>query len=206
MFGTREAYKEYFQLWIPESLMGNWSKCFAFHKLALEALRSGAGAPVWLADHKTTPTSPASIDRSSVDFEGGEMSFALFDYKDEELAPLFERRGRDDGEILKTLSAFFEDEAFPSYVYNYLTQELRPGSRLISFHKPSGFGTASKSYTAEEKRNIRRTKGIFATNEYRRSELPEARHHIKVFHNGRGRARLFYKINGGAIRFIQNRR
>ena len=55
MFGIRKDYKEHFQLWIPEILMGNWSKCFAFHKLALEALRSGAGAPVWLADHKTTP-------------------------------------------------------------------------------------------------------------------------------------------------------
>ncbi len=75
MFGTRKDYKEHFQLWIPETLMGNWSKCFAFHKLALEAQRSGAGAPVWLADHKTTPTAAGSIDRSSVDFEGGEMSF-----------------------------------------------------------------------------------------------------------------------------------
>lgn len=77
MFGPREGYKEYFQLWIPENLMGNWSKCFSFHKLALEALRSGSGAPVWLSDHKTTPTSPASIDKSSVDFEGGEMSLSL---------------------------------------------------------------------------------------------------------------------------------
>lgn len=69
MFGSRQSYKEQFQLWIPKDLMGNWSKCFAFHKLALEAQRSGAGAPVWLADHKTTPTSAASTDKSSVDFE-----------------------------------------------------------------------------------------------------------------------------------------
>jgi len=68
MFGTRQDYKKHFQLWIPDTLMGNWSKCFAFHKLALEALRSGAGVPVWLADHKTTPTAGGSIDKSSVDF------------------------------------------------------------------------------------------------------------------------------------------
>ena len=30
MFGTRKEYREHFQLWIPELLMGNWSKCFAF--------------------------------------------------------------------------------------------------------------------------------------------------------------------------------
>jgi len=205
MFGSRGSYKEYFQLWIPESLMGNWCKCFAFHKLALEALRSGAGAPVWLSDHKTTPTSPASIDRSSVDFEGGEMSFAIFDYDEELIAPLFGRGGRSDTEVLARLREYISDSAFPGYVYNYLLQELTPGSRIISFHRPSGFGTAASKYTDEEKLNIRRTKGIFATNEYARSELPNARHHLKIFHNGNGQARLFYKINGGAIKFIQNR-
>jgi hypothetical protein len=205
MFGPRLGYKEYFQLWIPESLMGNWSKCFAFHKLALEALRSGAGAPVWLADHKTNPTSPASIDRSSVDFEGGEMSFALFDY-DAEIASLFERNGREDHEVLRVLRTHFEDSEFPSYIFRYLEQELRAGVHNISFHKPSGFGTASSKYSDDEKKNIRRTKGIFATNEYARSEEPTARHHLKVFYNEEGRARVFYKINGGAIRFIQNRK
>ncbi|WP_171182259.1 Z1 domain-containing protein [Ruegeria sp. HKCCD8929] len=206
MFGSREGYKEYFQLWIPETVMGNWSKCFAFHKLALEALRIGAGAPVWLSDHKTTPTSPASIDKSSVDFEGGEMSFALFDFDEEKICDLFKRRDRDDQEVLSDIYSSLNAEEFPHYVRSYLDQELRPGSRIISFHRPSGFGTNARKYTEEEKHNIRRTKGIFATNEYRRSENPTARHHLKVFHNGMGKARLFYKINGGAIKFIQNRR
>lgn len=206
MFGSRQEYKRYFQLWIPDALMGNWSKCFAFHKLALEALRSGAGAPVWLSDHKTTPTSPHSIDRSSVDFEGGEMSFALFNFEEERVCSLFERNERSDIEVLESLRSSFSEKEFPQYVYNYLLQELTPSSRLVSFHKPSGFGTAVSTYTEEEKQNIRRTKGIFATNEYRRSELPDARHHIKVFHNGVGKARIFYKIKGGAVKFIQNRR
>jgi hypothetical protein len=84
MFGSRNKYKEFFQLWIPAELIESWNKCFMFHKLAVDAVRSGKGAPVWLADHKTTPTSPASIDRSSVDFEGGEMSFGIFKYADNE--------------------------------------------------------------------------------------------------------------------------
>ncbi len=207
MFGTRKSYKERFQLWIPERLMGNWSKCFAFHKLALEALRKGAGAPVWLSDHKTTPTSAASIDRSSVDFEGGEMSFAIFDYDHDKFSKLFDRSDRDDQAVLSGLYEAFNDPEFPQYIRDYLDQELlRPGSRLISFHRPSGFGTGASKYTEKEKENIRRTKGIFATNEYQRSELPDARHHLKVFHNDVGKARLFYKIQGGAIKFIQNRR
>jgi hypothetical protein len=206
MFGARERYKNYFQLWIPEVVMGNWSKCFAFHKLALEALRSGAGVPVWLSDHKTTPTSPASIDKSSVDFEGGEMSFALFDFDEQSITEKFNRNNRDDQSVLSDLYLVLNTDKFPQYVRNYLELELCPGSRLISFHRPSGFGTAESRYTDEEKLNIRRTKGIFATNGYKRSELPDARHHLKIFYNGMGKARLFYKINGGAIKFIQNRR
>ncbi|MEP5937351.1 MAG: Z1 domain-containing protein [Erythrobacter sp.] len=205
MFGSREDYKTHFQLWIPDTLMGNWSKCFAFHKLALEALRSGAGAPVWLADHKTTPTSPASIDKSSVDFEGGEMSFALFSFDEDAIAATFSRGDQDDQAVLASLRQQFSEEEFPPYVYNYLLKEIRPGSRSISFHKPSGFGTASKNYTDDEKSKIRRTKGIFATNEYKRSEIPDARHHLKVFHNGMGKGRIFYKINGSSIKFLQNR-
>lgn len=206
MFGSRESYKNHFQLWIPEKLMGNWSKCFAFHKLALEALRSGAGAPVWLADHKTTPTSPASIDKSSVDFEGGEMSFALFNYNEEKIAELFARDGRSDAEMLADLRSSFSDAELPEYVLSYLKSELEIGREVVSFHKPRGFGVAAKKYTKEEVESVRRTKGIFATTYYARSEHPSARHHLAVFHNGKGKARLFYKIYGGAIKFVQNRR
>lgn len=206
MFGSRKSYKTHFQLWIIEDLIGNWSKCFAFHKLALEALRSGAGAPVWLADHKTSPTSAASIDKSSVDFENGEMSFGIFDYSEDDIVALFDRGTRSDTEVLDGLRSHFSNQQLPDHVFNYLVEEVRTGPRSVSFHKPSGFGTAASKYSDEEKETIRRTKGIFATNEYRRSELPNARNHLKVFHNGNSKARLFYKINGGAIKFIQNRR
>ena len=206
MFGNRQDYKQHFQLWIPDSLMANWHKCFAFHKLALEALRSGAGVPVWLADHKTIPTAVASIDRSSVDFEGGEMSFSLFSYRAQEIEELFDRGGRSDVEVLEGLKERFSQQEFPRYVFDYLKQEVEVRGRQVSFHRPSGFGTAGSHYTVEEKKNIRRTKGIFATNEYRRSELPKAEHHLKVFHNETGQARIFYKLNGGAIKFLQSRR
>lgn len=206
MFGCRQEYKKQFQLWIPEGLMGNWSKCFAFHKLALAAMQSDAGAPVWLADHKTTPTSARSIDKSSVDFEGGEMSFGRFDYNENTVPVLFDRKERSDLEVLEKLRSTFGDQELPDHVFRYLKQETSPGSRKISFHRPGGFGIGNNKYTAEEKQNIRRTKGIFATSEYQRSELPQARHHLKVFYNESGKARIFYKINGGAIKFIQNRR
>lgn len=209
MFGCREDYKRHFQLWIPDTLLENWSKCFVFHKLALEALQSRVGVPVWLADHKTAPTSAASIDKSSVDFEGGEMSFGIFDYDEGKLSNLFDRKSLSNAQMLNRLRQEFEDRELPAYLLKYLESEIKPSKlksevHRISFHKPSGFGTRGSRYTDDEKRDIRRTKGIFATNEYQRSEIPDAKHHLKVFHNGEGKARIFYKINGKAIKFIRS--
>ncbi|MEM9261957.1 MAG: Z1 domain-containing protein [Pseudomonadota bacterium] len=206
MFGARKDYKEHFQLWIPEPLMANWSKCFEFHKLALEAMRSGAGLPVWLADHKTTPTSPASIDRSSVDFEGGEMSFGLFDFDAQVHGAAMQRNGRTNLQMLEDMASLFEDRNFPSYIQRYLMLDIREHKNDVSFHKPSLFGTKSSTYSDEEKSTVRRKKGAFSTNEYGRSERPNARHHLKIYYNDEGKARLFYKINGQAIKFMQNRK
>lgn len=205
MFGARNKYKTKFQLWIPDTLMADWSKCFEFHKLAIQALRSAGGAPVWLADHKTIPTSASSIDKSSVDFEGGEMSFALFKFDSAVHGPLMERKGRSDEKMLDQLRAAFDEKELPDYLLNYLRQTLRDGAG-ISFHKASVFGVKGSGYTDEEKKFIRRNKGIFANTEFRRSERPDARHHLKIFHNEFGSGRMFYKIKDGTIKFMQNRR
>jgi len=206
MFGARNEYKHQFQLWIPEQLLANWSKCFEFHKLAIEAMRSGAGAPVWLADHKTTPTAATSIDRSSVDFEGGEMSFGLFDYDGAAHGAVMDRRGRSDIDMLRDLSELFSEREFPPYVRQYLENDLEKHGARVSFHRSSRFGANAKTYTDEEIAGVRRKKAVFSTNEYARSEKPNARHHLKIYFNANGRARLFYKINGAAIKFMQNRR
>ena len=134
------------------------------------------------------------------------MSFARFAYDEAQIPELFERAGRSDREVLVGLREGLDDTALPEYVLNYLLQETRGDSKAVSFHKPSGFGTAASKYSEDEKNTIRRTRGIFATNEYRRSERPEARHHLKVFFNDVGMARLFYKIRSGPVKFIQNRR
>lgn len=206
MFGSREDYKEYFQLWIPTELLKNWTKCFAFHKLAIQAMRSKTGAPVWLSDHKTTPTSANSIDKSTVDFEGGEMSFALFEFDKQRYENLMNRGKRKNLQMLETLRSSFSESEFPGYLYDYLRHDIDAAKTDISFHHASQFGTSSSGYTEEEVRNVRRKKGIFANNEFARSERPEARHHLKIFFNKYGQARLFYKINGNSIKFIQNRK
>lgn len=203
MFGSRSKYKNSFQLWIPRSLMENWTKCFAFHQLAIQAARTGMGAPVWLSDHRSAPTSSASIDRSSVDFEDGEMSFGMFDF-DSDL-PYMGSGEKSDMERLECLKNQLHEDCFPDYVYQYLRSQ-RDGEGDICFHGPSLFGSDKSNYTEKEIESIRRNKGIFSTNEFSRSGRPMAKHHLKIFYNGKGKARLFYKMNGQTIRFIQNRK
>jgi hypothetical protein len=206
MFGTRNKYKEYFQLWIPAELIESWSKCFMFHKLAVEAVRSGKGVPVWLSDHKTIPTSPASIDRSSVDFEGGEMSFAMFEKTMKAVEAIMILEQKSDIDKLQALREVLSGDQFPDYIFEFISEEARLADGEVCFHSASEFGSKSKSYTKEEIANIRRKKGIFSTNEFKRGSRPNARHHLKVFFNSNGKARLYYKINGHAVKFIQNRR
>ncbi len=206
MFGARNKYKEFFQLWIPAELIESWSKCFAFHKLAVEAIRSGKGAPVWLADHKTTPTSPASIDRSSVDFEGGEMAFGIFDFEIKRFDGLMTAKGESDIDRLQKLRAALPGTLFPDYINDFISEDAHLADGNVCFHTASEFGGRSKAYTAEEVENIRRKKGIFSNNEFARGPRPNARHHLKIYYNGKGKARLYYKINGHAVKFIQNRR
>lgn len=203
MFGNRDRYKERFQLWITKSLMSDWGKCFIFHKLAIQSARSGMGAPVWLSDFKVIPTSLSSIDRSSVDFQDGEMSFELFDFMlDIEIMGASEMNNL---ERFAEMKKFIPRNSFPDYIQQYILTDAFT-EKDVCFHKPSSFGTDKSSYTNEEIEKIRRTKGIFSTNEFSRGDRPDARHHLKIFYNQQGRARLFYKINGKSIKFMQNRK
>jgi hypothetical protein len=81
MFGSRGPYLDFFELTIPEALYADWHRCFVFHRLSLASINSGKGAPVWLSDSRIAAVAGASIDKSTVDIDRGEMSFALFKFK-----------------------------------------------------------------------------------------------------------------------------
>lgn len=202
MFGSRNDYKEEFQLWIPDSLLKNWVKCFEHHRLALNARRNGQPL-VWLADNKTIPTAQPSIDRSTVIFEVGEMSFEMFDYDTDKHETIMERGNRSDREMLEHLAGEFSDNEFPSYLREYL---ISNGEGEISFHEKTGVFGEKAQYTEEEIRSIQRVKGVFTAKEFSRGDKPYARYHLRIFRNIHGKARLFYNINGQSIKFIRNLR
>ena len=80
MFGSRLKHLSYFELTIPQQLYADWHRCFVFHKLALEAIKTKKGSPVWLADQRIAAVAPSSIDKANVLLDKGEMSFPIFDY------------------------------------------------------------------------------------------------------------------------------
>jgi hypothetical protein len=58
----------------------------------------------------------------------------------------------------------------------------------------------------QERAEIRRRRGFVATNALEKDRFPHAIHHIKVFRNSAGRARVFYKYTPemGSISFLKN--
>jgi hypothetical protein len=123
-----------------------------------------------------------------------------------EAEAIIERNDVNDIDKLQMLHATLPGELFPDYVLDYISEDARLSDGSICFHSASEFGGKSKKYTDEEVRQIRRRKNIFANTEFSRGPRPNARHHLKIYYNQFGDARLFYKINGHSVKFIQNGR
>lgn len=80
MFGSRNNYLKYFELTIPKALYLDWQTCFIFHRLSLESRKQNKTSPVWLDGERITAVASASIDKTNVLVDKGEMSFGLFNF------------------------------------------------------------------------------------------------------------------------------
>jgi hypothetical protein len=198
MFGSRGQYLSFFELSIPEKLYLDWHRCFVFHRLALSAIKEGMGSLVWLGDDRIQAVSSGSIDRSTVDLDKGEMAFALFDLSDR-VKQICES-GDPAAARLDELADEVGEAALPGYLRRFIhrTSISTPGS--IAVHSP----TSIEGYAAGEdidKDRIERRRGFVGRTQT--SKFPNATHHIFVFFNGVGRARVIYKFVG-SIQFIKN--
>lgn len=199
MFGARGKYLKHFELTIPDQLYADWHRCFVFHRLALQAIKNNKMSPVWIGDPRISIAASSSIDRGTVDFNKGEMSFQIFDCPD--LAKLDEIVTRDPGSLgtLKKLAGIV-DEALPPYLIQYLQTALREAPGTLAIHTSSSIEGYENSANQAE---ISRTRGFIGNPQLESRKFPNAIHHVKIFHNGRGKARVFYKNQGG-VQFIQN--
>jgi hypothetical protein len=194
MFGSRKKHLPYFELTIPKQLYLDWQRCFAFHKLALEAIKTKKGSPVWLADQRIAAVASSSIDKANVLLDKGEMSFPIFEY-----SPTVERiidGSNDPIGSLKRLQEKIGNDALPDYLIRYVQRILPNGPNSIALHPSSTIENMKDA----DKNKIERTKGLFGQV---RREFPDAVHHFKIFYNARNKARLIYKFNGN-ISFLKN--
>lgn len=196
MFGSRGGYLEFFELTIPSNLYQDWHRCFIFHRLALEAIKEGLGSLVWLGDTRIAAVASGSIDRSTVDLNRGEMSFSLFDY-DPKIEVLHEKQ-MASRQKMDALAKIIGDSAFPDYVRRYINATCPDGDASIAIHGSSV--VSGKDYDID---NISRRKGLMGKSQLEEDKFPKARHHLKVFRNDKGKARLFYKLSG-SIQFMKN--
>jgi hypothetical protein len=195
MFGSRGKYLRHFELTIPTPLFTDWHRCFVYHRLALDSIESGLGSPVWIADKRIAAVASASIDRSTVDLDKGEMSFSIFDYdpKIDEVA----NNINDPAKIVDALANLLGD-GFPEYLQTFLRQSL---SRKTVGLKLFPSGNVFPKMSPLEKERIERRRGFLTIREADRAG--NNIHFLRVFKNEAGKARLFYKFDG-SVSFIKN--
>lgn len=200
MFGARGDYLQHFELTIPESLYADWHKCFVFHRLALETVRTGLGTPVWISDKRVAVASSSSIDKATVIFDKGEMSFGMFDWTPE----LDEIAANEPNATttLETLRAKIGNDALPEFLIKYIERVAPNGPGSLGVHASGSIagykGTANQDA-------ISRSKGFIGNPQLEESkpQFAKAVHHIKIFRNAANKARVFYKYKG-SVQFIQN--
>jgi len=200
MFGSRGRYLKYFELMIPQPLFLDWQKCFIFHRLSLESRKLVNESPVWLDDNRVTAVAANSIDKARVIVDKGEMSFAIFNYPFLNLESII--TGNDRAiEKIKKISNLLGTDCLPSYLISYIESFPVIDENSVVVHRTSSI--AGYRENADTSRaTITRTRGFMGNDQLEVDRYPNAIHHIKIFENGIGQARVFYKYHG-KIRFLK---
>lgn len=201
MFGSRKSYLEYFELTIPKTLYLDWQRCFIFHRLSLEARKQNDRSPVWLDGERITAAASASIDKTNILVDRGEMSFDLFDYDPEGIKEVLDKKIPGLLKI-KALSELLGKQCLPDYLTNYIENFCPSGDESIAVHNPRTIAGYADKAGEIDKATITRTKGFIGDREMEVGKYPKAIHHINILFNEAGKARLFYKYRGN-IRFLK---
>jgi hypothetical protein len=201
MFGSRSSYLQYFELTIPKQLYLDWQTCFIFHRLSLESRKQNKQSPVWLDGERITAVSSASINKAHVLVDKGEMSFGLFDFDKKSVEAIISQDQKPI-EKIKALAGLLGKDCLPGYLINYIENFCPDGDKSVAVHPPSSIAGYSDKDGAMDKATITRTKGFVGKSQMEVTKYPDAIHHINVFHNDSGKARVFYKYDG-SVRFLK---
>ncbi len=198
MFGERGAYLKYFELTIPQTLYLDWQRCFVFHRLALESIKSG-NVPVWLEDKRVSAVSASSIDKTTVAMDSGEMSFEIFNYGND-IERIIKDQSKKSLEKLKILQGRLTSAKIPTYLVSFIERFSPDGNNSLAIHPSIDISNRGADV---DKKNISRPRGLIGNSELEEAKYPHAVHHIKIFYNNEKKARIFYRYVG-SIRFLKN--
>jgi hypothetical protein len=201
MFGSRNGYLKYFELTIPKTLYLDWQTCFIFHRLSLESRKQNKTSPVWLDGERITAVSSASIDKTNVLVDKGEMSFGLFSFEEGSIEAIINETIRPIQKI-KALSELLGQDCLPAYLINYIETFCPLGDLSVAVHPPKSIASYTEKDGEMDKATITRTKGFIGKNQMEVAKYPDAIHHINIFANDSGKARVFYKYSG-SVRFLK---
>lgn len=204
MFGSRNDYLKYFELVIPKSLYLDWQKCFIFHRLSLESRKQNKRSPIWLDGERITAVSAASIDKTNVIVDKGEMSFELFDFNIKDIEDILQQKIKSIQKI-KALSELLGKNCLPDYLISYIESFNPTGENSLVIHEPkdiSGYKNKADEKEITDTSIVFRTKGFIGTGELEEGKYPDAVHHMFILFNDIGKGRVFYKYKGN-IRFLK---
>jgi hypothetical protein len=201
MFGSRNDYLKYFELIIPKSLYLDWQKCFIFHRLSLESRKQDKRSPVWLDGERITAVSTASIDKTNVVVDKGEMSFELFNFDNDSIEEILKQNIKLIQKT-KALSELLGKNCLPDYLISYIESFCPLGNESIAIHSPKSIAGYTEKEREMDKSTITRARGFIGDREMELTKYPNAIHHINILYNELGKARIFYKYRG-SIRFLK---
>ena len=201
MFGSRNDYLKYFELIIPKSLYLDWQKCFIFHRLSLESRKQDKRTPVWLDGERITAVSAASIDKTNVVVDKGEMSFELFNFDTENIEEILKQNIKPIQKV-KALSELFGKNCLPDYLISYIEGFCPLGDESLTVHSPKSISGYTEKEGEMDKNTITRAKGFIGDREMELTKYSNAIHHINILFNEIGKARIFYRYRG-SIRFLK---
>ncbi len=202
MFGSRGDYLKYFELIIPKQLYLDWQRCFIFHRLSLKSRRLNNNSPVWIEGERVSAVAPSSVNKAVVVIDKGEMSFEMFDYNETDINDVLGEK-LDNLSKIRVLSELLGDARLPRYLIEYMENFCPAGNDSIAIHHPVSIAGYKDEST--DVHSITRTKGFIGKSQREPEKYPDAIHHINIFYNDEGKAKVFYKYHGN-VRFLKTTR
>lgn len=187
MFGNRRKYLKYFELWIPESLYSDWRRSFAYHYLAIEMIDNEKRAPVWIGDKRIQPVANTSIDRSTVNFDSGEMLFNKFEW----ISAIKDIINISDTEKrLRTLQMAIGADSLPSYIINLIVDSSESFSDL-------NMSIRNVSQKSDYHDELYRKRAVLGGTDIK------SKHNLVMLRNTYNQCRVVYRFNGDRIRTLK---